>query len=814
MRRILLLLILLAPGFFLQSKGQTGLCPSNLDFEQGDFSGWDCYTWTINPVTPPVLGVVPGRHTIINTATAALDPFGGFPTLCPNGSGYSVRLGNQSNGSQAESISYTYTIPSTVSTFSMLFYYAVVLENPSGHPLANQPRFQARIIDVTTGLPIPCVDFDFIASSTPGGFQTSPIPGNLGSVVLYKDWTPVSVNLNAYIGKTIMLEFITKDCAQNGHAGYAYIDVGTTCNGAITGNFICPGDPRLTLNAPFGFQNYTWYSDNTFSTILSTTQNLILNPPPPVGSVFPVIVEPYPGFGCRDTLYAVVDVGTKPPSNAGPDQVICKNQRVQIGGPPAVGYSYSWSPASQVTNPNIANPFAFPASPVPTEFIITTTDILTGCTAKDTTIVSTTIVDTALTITPEIADFCENESPPVLSVVNTSAPVQWYEVSSGPIPGAVNLTYQPPATGVYWAQITQGGCIDTTRQYAVYRRLLPLVDFTPSSDTGCITNNSITFTNNTNAPDGAALNYLWKFSDGITDINTDVTRGFSATGMYKIKLISTSEYGCKDSIEKSIDIVPNGIPDFTWDSVCTTRPVQFTNLSNENSAAQTWYFWDFNNGDPLYTTKNPPAVIYDDPTGFRDVTLKMVTLGCENDTQTVVKTILVNRQAPGYTYKTITVPQGSSHWLHVRDTIGNIYNWKPAINLSSYNTQYTQFFANGDDTKYLIDITDEHTCITTDTIQMLVLKKPGYYLPTAFTPNSDGLNDLLRPYLIGMKGLKRFSVFNRSGQLIYYTEKYGDGWDGKYQGTDQPTGVYVWVLEYFDNSNNSVMQKGTVTLIR
>src|SRR6185436_14662134 len=106
-----------------------------------------------------------------------------------------------------ESISYTYTIPSTVTTFSMLFHYAVVLQNPN-HTSSQQPRFRARIIDVPTGLPVNCVNFDFISGNSTGGFFPSPIDPS----VLCKDWTPISINLNAYIGRTIKLEFVTNDC--------------------------------------------------------------------------------------------------------------------------------------------------------------------------------------------------------------------------------------------------------------------------------------------------------------------------------------------------------------------------------------------------------------------------------------------------------------------------------------------------------------------------------------------------------------------------------------------------------------------------
>src|SRR5258705_4739344 len=240
-----LFLTLLIGGFSFIAEAQVGLCPPNLDFELGKFTNWACQAGIVNPdgslslnPTPPI----PGRHTLIPAASAGIDPYGLFPQNCPNGSAFSVKLGNNGGNHQAESISYTYSIPATLPAFSMLFHYAVVLQDPN-HNFWEQPRFRARIIDLSTNLPLPCVDFDFIASASLPGFLPSP----LGGGVIYKDWTPVSINLNAYIGKTIRLEFITNDCVFVQHFGYAYIDVNSNCNGAISGNNICPGDTAITL---------------------------------------------------------------------------------------------------------------------------------------------------------------------------------------------------------------------------------------------------------------------------------------------------------------------------------------------------------------------------------------------------------------------------------------------------------------------------------------------------------------------------------------------------------------------------------------
>ncbi|MFZ9387528.1 MAG: PKD domain-containing protein, partial [Chitinophagaceae bacterium] len=691
---------LLTGLIFSQVRAQAGLCPLNLDFEQGDFTNWQCRAGTVNVLPLPLTGPIPGRHTMISPANAGLDPFGSFPQLCPNGSNFSVKLGNFDVDAESESVSYVYFIPSNLTHFSMLFYYAVVLEDPDGHLLEHQPRFRARIIDMSTGNPVPCVDFDFISSSTPGGFQVSPVRGHGSSVVKFKDWTPVSINLDAYIGRKIMLEFITQDCALRAHAGYAYVDVFSACNGAIQGTTICPGGTSLSLQAPFGYQTYEWYSDLTFSTIISNTQTLTLTPPPTAGSVFPVIVGPYPGYGCTDTLYATINTSTAPVSDAGPDRSLCKNvNQIPIGSPPVTGYTYSWTPASQVSNPNISNPIAQPATTNPTEFIVTTTDILTGCSSRDTTIISTFNVDTALTVSGN-PEFCAGETGLGLSVSNASTAIQWHEQTAGPVQGATVPLFHPVLSGTYWAEITQGGCVDSTRGVPVSIHPLPIADFTINTDTGCVTMNSFVFTNASNAPDNALMDHIWTFSDGNWQQSLDASASFNQVGMYTAKLLSTTSFGCRDSIEKPVYVLPNGVPDFTWDSICIGKQVRFTNLSNENGSARAGYVWDFGNGDPPSGLKIPVPVVFSTPPGELSVTLKMATLGCENDTQTVVKTVRVNLQSPGYRYKDITVPQNSSAFIHVRDTIGTIYNWKPAMHLSSYSTPYVEFFADGNDVLY------------------------------------------------------------------------------------------------------------------
>ena len=282
-------------------------CPPNIDFETGNFNNWDCfigttsYTGNTNFITLTPSGAIATRHELM-TNPAILDNYGGFSTVCPYGGTTSVKLGNNSTGSQAEGISYTFQIPANADTFSLTYYYAVVFEVPS-HLSHQQPRFRVSAYDVLTGNVINCASYDYVSSGAIPGFLNS----NLGNNIKYKSWTPASIDFSGLAGRQVRLEFKTGDCTEGGHFGYAYLDVATGCGGVIAAGAYCVSTNSVTLNAPFGFQNYYWYNNN-YSTLLGSTRTVSISPPPPLNTMFHVDMVPYPGYGCRDTADAVLTV--------------------------------------------------------------------------------------------------------------------------------------------------------------------------------------------------------------------------------------------------------------------------------------------------------------------------------------------------------------------------------------------------------------------------------------------------------------------------------------------------------------------------
>jgi gliding motility-associated-like protein len=90
----------------------------------------------------------------------------------------------------------------------------------------------------------------------------------------------------------------------------------------------------------------------------------------------------------------------------------------------------------------------------------------------------------------------------------------------------------------------------------------------------------------------------------------------------------------------------------------------------------------------------------------------------------------------------------------------------------------------------------------------------NFYMPTAFTPNKDGKNDLCKPILFGNVLSYKFSIYNRWGQKIFETTNLQKGWDGKVSGFDTDSNIFVWLCNFQFQGQPIQNKKGTVALIR
>ena len=88
-----------------------------------------------------------------------------------------------------------------------------------------------------------------------------------------------------------------------------------------------------------------------------------------------------------------------------------------------------------------------------------------------------------------------------------------------------------------------------------------------------------------------------------------------------------------------------------------------------------------------------------------------------------------------------------------------------------------------------------------------------FFIPTAFTPNGDGLNDLFKVQANFVPNTFEMSIFNRKGELMFLTQNMGIGWDGQFHGQTLPSGVYVCVIKYTDREGKMQKKQGQVMLL-
>jgi len=111
-------------------------------------------------------------------------------------------------------------------------------------------------------------------------------------------------------------------------------------------------------------------------------------------------------------------------------------------------------------------------------------------------------------------------------------------------------------------------------------------------------------------------------------------------------------------------------------------------------------------------------------------------------------------------------------------------------------------------------VTDSAGCADTTSFLVKAVNNCYIAVPSAFTPNHDGLNDYLYPLNAYKATNLVFKVYDKFGRIVFQTKDWAQKWDGTISGTPQPTGTYVWILNYTDENGNKISLKGTTVLLR
>ena len=307
-----------------------------------------------------------------------------------------------------------------------------------------------------------------------------------------------------------------------------------------------------------------------------------------------------------------------------------------------------------------------------------------------------------------------------------------------------------------------------------------------------------------------SITWLWEFGDNTTSDLQDPLHVFpNPNDAYTVKLTITSAGSCGKIVRSRI-IRPAGsskpIADFTHQFVCDSNYIRFTNTSIDTAAPGIGFSWDFGDGQSSNLSNPIHSYLLD---GNYIVKLRINTGNpCKNDS--ISFPISFSRFNISISPDQ-TINYGQTVSLTTSDPADS-YTWTPGKWLSDSSIRNPVALPY-ESISYTL-IAKKNNCTAKDTVNITVIQNDFLFVPTGFTPNSDGKNDRIIPLINGRFSLKEFSIYNRYGERVYTTASRGEGWDGRIRGVLQTSGVYIWVLNALNPDGSPLNQKGTVTLIR
>lgn len=278
-------------------------------------------------------------------------------------------------------------------------------------------------------------------------------------------------------------------------------------------------------------------------------------------------------------------------------------------------------------------------------------------------------------------------------------------------------------------------------------------------------------------------------------------------GPHTLTLTVQSDIGCASQpvshnfiIERSPAIDAQGL------NGCVDEPVQFNAWQLDNATWISYWIWDF--GDGGTSSISDPQHIFNEAGDYQVSVSSMGDNGCASEP--IILQTFISRAIANAGNDTL-IMQGDA--LQLSGTGGGLFEWSPATWLSDPGIA-NPIATPQDDITYTLTVTNNEGCIDTDEIKIEVFKGSYIYVPTGFTPDANGLNDVLIPMYGGIKTLHQFSIYNRWGERIFFTKNMNEGWDGRLKGKDQGTGVFVWMIDAVDYAGKVYKLKGSFSLIR
>ncbi len=561
-------------------------------------------------------------------------------------------------------------------------------------------------------------------------------------------------------------------------SGSATISVNPLPTPSVTGNTVfCQGDATV-LNAGNGYQSYVWSNGGTGQTINTGTAGVY-------------VVTVTDGNGCSNTASVTVIVNPLPTPQITGTNIICDGSTTTLN---AGNYtSYQWSTgnnSSTLTTGTAGN------------YVVTVTDA-NGC--SGTSPAFSLIVNPLPTaVISQNSTICAGQSATVNLTFTGTGPYNFtysngFQNFNGNAAGnTTTLTISPGVSTTYTlVTVSDAHCTGNVSGNAIIT-VNPLP--TPSVTGVNLICDGATSTFTT----GTYISYQWSNGANTQQITVQTAGNYVVT--------VTDENGCTATASRELIVNPTPVASFTNDSslTCDKPFINFYNYSSYPPGSV--FVWEF--GDGTQSAQVSPSHVYNEP-GTYSVSLTITTSnGCTgNIQQNVVVEFLPFPVADFYTDKkevsitnsTVRMIDQSQHavaWLWDFGDGNGSTDRSPAHNFSDYG-------------KYRIKQIVTNIAGCRDEKEQEVYVTP-FFVPNAFTPNDDGLNDYFfnAGYEMNLQSFQ-MAIWNRWGQKVFETDNPNSQWNGKAKdGKQVAEGVYVYQIKFINQSGKEYSFEGRVTVLK
>lgn len=865
-------------------QSQSSVMPpcTNMDFESNSLTGWSGFTgyhpvWNATGCCPTA-GFVTGRFTI--TSGTGTDPYGGFPVVAPGGN-YSLKLGNNSVNGEAELIEQTFTV--SPSTTSFTYRYAVVLEDV-GHLPNEQPYFRIEMKDaagntipcsyynVAAGQNIPgfavsptnpsvvykpwtTVNVDlsnYVGQNVTIQFEVADCGygGHFGYAYLDCSCVPFTLSQNATLctGDQITLT------APAGAASYSWSPGGQTTQSITVsqaGNYcatmtsvqgcqqiLCTNiqvfpkptanfginSPNCSLSAAFtdsslnGVATWHWdFGDGDTSNLQNPTHTYAS------GGLYNVELIVGTSAGCYDTLTLPLSPGGVPIAGF-TDSLVCLSgvftDATVVTQGSVTGWQWDFGdPASGANNTSV---FQNPSHNFTLPGTYNITLIATSSNGCIDTIVQPIVVSTLLNANFSNTSVCEGLTTTFTDLSTSSSGTinTWnWDFGDNGTSNLQNPTHQYTAAGTYVVLLTAStstGCVGAITQNITVHPL-PQPAFL---DTNVCLNDPTVFTDQSTIASGSINTWAWNFGNGNGSNQQSPAYTYPAAGTYTVTLVTTSAFGCVDSIAKQITVYPNPTAAFVADDVdgCAPHCVNFTNQSTVSSGIVSAWEWDFGDTSGVSNSQNPQHC-FEDPTTY-NVTLTAITNnGCTNTV--TLNNYITAFPSPDANFEASTlVTTVHEPLIQFTDLSTGASQWQwsfgdgdtTVLSISDHPAHVFPDFGPGTYPVKLV-VTSPNGCQDSMEVMVIIEADFSFYAPNAFTPNGDGKNEYFFGTGFGIDEYEMY-IFDRWGNKIFYADNLNLLWDGKINGRLAQQDTYVWKVNLTDLYNKKHTFMGRVTLVR